>query len=175
MLSCHSFLDQLCICWSIWHPCIFGGAAHKHTNTRCSSRVLVCTMKFAELSNSYIHLISLRDLNAPTQKRILKNIFLWESIGLQGLGQHLRHIPDNVEVEKLIYSLHNKNLDGVTQSWLTVRLNRRIRSIEAHNRILASSCLSHALSGSENWTRLCKVICIFRCHKIVWYLTTIRR
>ena len=73
-------------------------------------------MKFAELSNSYIHLISLRDLNAPTQKRILKNIFLWESIGLQGLGQPLRHIPDNVEVEKLIDSLHNKNLDGVTQS-----------------------------------------------------------
>ena len=60
-------------------------------------------MKFAELSSSYIHLISLRDLNAPTQKR----------------RQPLRHTPDNVEVKKLIYSLHDKNLDGVTQSWST--------------------------------------------------------
>lgn len=47
--------------------------------------------------------ISLRDLNAPTQKR----------------RQPLRHTPDNVEVKKLIYSLRDKNLDGVTQSWST--------------------------------------------------------
>ena len=25
ILSCSSSLNQLCICWSIWHPCIFGG------------------------------------------------------------------------------------------------------------------------------------------------------
>ena len=33
ILSCSWSLNQLCICWSIWHPCIFGGDGRSYRNS----------------------------------------------------------------------------------------------------------------------------------------------
>ena len=129
---------------------------------------------------SRFHRITTQTFSAVLRRRLtgIEIIYFQVSSSLTVCGGRTMR---NFTFYLLLFALNEKMMiyrsRWILKLEMPVRWNRQIRSIEAHNKRLLVCCTLFLGQSTEpeHWTRLCKLIFCFRWHKIIWYLTVIRR